>query len=131
MPPSASAPGVAASEPAPVSKKAPQVTLETPQVAGRVVVPLEVIQRVVGEATPAFRKCYEAGLAKDPNLKGRVAARILIDADGNAKVGGGGDDIADRSVRQCVLDAITALKFPKAERGLSTLIYPIVFAPGD
>lgn len=42
----------------------------------------EVIQRVVMKHVTTFRACYEAGLARDPKLEGRITVRFMIGHEG-------------------------------------------------
>jgi hypothetical protein len=93
--------------------------------------PPELIQRVVREHFSRFRVCYERGLARDPNLRGRMSTRFMIGLDGKAmNVTDFGSDIPDREVRDCVVRAFEELVFPKPEGGVVTVVYPIMLAPG-
>jgi hypothetical protein len=110
-------------------KSAPKVGLSDASVDGRL--PPEVIRRIVRQNTARFRKCYEAGLAKDASLKGKVVARFVIGKDGSvANVTDGGSDLADGAVKKCVLQAFRALSFPAPEGGVVTVTYPLDFTPG-
>lgn len=98
-------------------------------VSGRL--PAGVIQRIVRENYGRFRLCYQQGLARNPNLEGRVAARFVIGRDGAvSNVGNGGSDIPDSGVTSCVLRAFYGLSFPSPKDGIVTVVYPIVFSPG-
>ena len=91
----------------------------------------EVIQAVVRKSFSEFRKCYELGLGRDPNLSGRVGARFVIDRDGRvSSVSDAGSDMPDAEVRSCVLKAFYALRFPPPDGGIVTVVYPIMLAPG-
>jgi Ca-activated chloride channel family protein len=97
-------------------------------VAGRL--PAEVIQRIVRQNYGRFRICYEQGLAKNPNLEGRVGVRFVIGADGQtSNVQNGGSDLPDGDVVSCVISAFFGLSFPAPEGGVVTVVYPIAFAP--
>lgn len=109
--------------------KAPQVRMGATQVSGRL--PPEVIQRIVRQNYGRFRMCYEQGLAKNPNLEGRVTVRFVIGRDGSvSNVSNGGSDIPDSGVVQCVIQNYYGLSFPQPEGGIVTVVYPIMFAPG-
>ena len=43
----------------------------------------------------------------------------------------GGSDIPDANVVQCVTRGFTNLSFPQPEGGIVTVVYPIIFNPGD
>lgn len=110
--------------------RAPQLRMGSTQVSGRL--PPEVIQRIVRQNYGRFRLCYENGLRSNPNLQGRVAVRFVIGRDGSvSNVANGGSDLPDASVIQCVIRAYYGLSFPQPEGGIVTVVYPIMFSPGD
>jgi hypothetical protein len=47
--------------------------------------PPQVIQAIVRESYDQLRKCYELGLARNPEMIGRVSVRFVIDRDGSVK----------------------------------------------
>ncbi|HVU04693.1 MAG TPA: AgmX/PglI C-terminal domain-containing protein [Polyangiaceae bacterium] len=111
------------------STKAPQVRMGATTVSGRL--PPEVIQRIVRQNYGRFRLCYEQGLARNPNLEGRVQVRFVIGRDGSvSNVSNGGSDIPDSAVVQCVIRNYYGLSFPQPEGGIVTVVYPIMFSPG-
>ncbi len=108
---------------------APAPTVPT-QVSGRL--PPVVIQRIVRQSFNTFRACYEDGLRRDPNLRGRVEVRFVIGRDGSVpNVGNGHSDMPDGAVIACVLRGFRALSFPQPEGGIVTVTYPIMFSPED
>jgi hypothetical protein len=112
------------------STRAPQVRMGATTVNGRL--PPEVIQRIVRQNYGRFRLCYENGLRNNPNLQGRVAVRFVIGRDGAvSNVSNGGSDLPDAGVVQCVIRAYYGLSFPQPEGGIVTVVYPIMFSPGD
>jgi hypothetical protein len=79
-----------------------------------------------------FRLCYENGLRNNPNLQGRVTVKFVIDRSGAvAMTADGGSDIPDSSVVGCVVRGFANLSFPQPEGGMVTVVYPIMFNPGD
>lgn len=109
--------------------KAPSVRMGATTVNGRL--PAEVIRRIVRQNFGRFRMCYEQGLARNPNLEGRVGVRFVIGRDGSvSNVGNGGSDIPDSGVVSCVISAFYGLSFPQPEGGIVTVTYPIMFSPG-
>ncbi len=108
----------------------PRVAMQgVTNVSGRL--PPEVIQRVVRQNYGRFRMCYEQGLARNPNLQGRVAVRFVIGRDGAvSNVGNGGSDLPDSGVVSCVISAYYGLSFPSPDNGIVTVVYPISFSPG-
>ncbi len=93
--------------------------------------PPEVIQRIVRQNYGRFRFCYEQGLAQNPNLEGRVVVRFVIGREGAVtSVQGGGSDLPDKRVNNCILQSFYGLSFPAPEGGLVTVSYPIALSPG-
>jgi hypothetical protein len=109
--------------------RSPKVRMGATSVSGRL--PPEVIQRIVRQNYGRFRMCYEQGLARNPNLEGRVSVRFVIGRDGSvSNVANGGSDLPDSGVVQCVVRAYYGLSFPQPEGGIVTVVYPIMFSPG-
>ncbi|HYP98165.1 MAG TPA: AgmX/PglI C-terminal domain-containing protein [Polyangiaceae bacterium] len=106
-----------------------RVRMGATTVSGRL--PPEVIQRIVRLNFGVFRGCYEQGLARNPNLEGRVSARFVIGRDGAvSNASNGGSDLPDSGVVSCVVSAFYGLKFPEPEGGIVTVVYPILLTPG-
>ena len=109
---------------------APSLRQGATQVNGRL--PPEVIQRIVRQNFGRFRLCYENGLRSNPNLAGRVAVRFVIDRTGAVSTSAdGGSDMPDRGVVSCVVRGFGNLVFPQPEGGIVTVVYPIIFNPGE
>lgn len=90
--------------------------------------PAETIKRIIRANFPRFRQCYEAGLKKDPGLRGTVIARFIIDTTGateSASYSGG--TLPDASVQSCVVGVYRTLSFPEPESGKVMVSYPIDF----
>ena len=110
--------------------RSPSLRQGATQVNGRL--PPEVIQRIVRQNFGRFRLCYENGLRTNPNLQGRVAIKFVIDRSGSVSTASdGGSDLPDQSVVQCVVRGFGNLSFPQPEGGIVTVVYPIIFNPGD
>jgi tetratricopeptide (TPR) repeat protein len=100
------------------------------QVNGRL--PPEVIQRIVRQNFGRFRLCYENGLRQNPQLAGTVAVRFTIDRTGAVTtVADASSTLHDSGVVACVMRGFGNLSFPQPEGGAVTVVYPIVFAPGE
>lgn len=98
------------------------------EVGGRL--PPQVIQHIVRNRYPEIRKCYEMGLAVNPNLKGRIVTRFIIGRDG--LVSGAHiveNEIPDCRVTECVREAIAGCVFPRPEDGTVAVVYPIKVEP--
>lgn len=93
--------------------------------------PPAVIQKIVRANFGVFRRCYEAGLARNPKLTGRVDTRFVIGVDGKvATVENAGSTLPDVEAARCVVQSFAGLRFPIPDGGIVTVVYPISFAPG-
>ncbi len=110
--------------------KSPSLRQGTTQVNGRL--PPEVIQRIVRQNFGRFRLCYENGLRNNPTLSGRVSVKFVIDRSGAVSTAqDGGSELPDQGVISCVVRGFGNLSFPQPEGGIVTVVYPIIFNPGD
>jgi hypothetical protein len=110
--------------------RSPSIRQGATQVNGRL--PPEVIQRIVRQNFGRFRLCYENGLRTNPNLSGRVGVKFVIDRSGSVSTASdGGSDLPDQAVVSCVVRGFGNLSFPQPEGGIVTVVYPIIFNPGD
>ena len=111
--------------------KAPPLRKGATQVNGRL--PPEVIQRIVRQNFGRFRLCYENGLRNNPNLQGRVSVQFVIDRDGAVSHGGRRrlGHAGSAASCSCVVRGFGSLSFPQPEGGIVTVVYPIMFNPGD
>jgi hypothetical protein len=110
--------------------KAPRIREGATTVNGRL--PPEVIQRIVRQNFGRFRLCYENGMRNNPNLQGRVTVKFIIDRSGAVSMtADGGSDLPDQAAVQCVVRGFGNLSFPQPEGGMVTVVYPIMFNPGD
>lgn len=96
------------------------------------------IQLVVRDYFDRFRGCYEAGLARDPKLGGRVVLQFSIESSGRvgaAEVVEGPPSevpkLSDREVLDCILAACRGIEFPAFASGEMTIVYPIVLSPDE
>jgi Ca-activated chloride channel family protein len=109
--------------------QAPQLRQGATQVNGRL--PPEVIQRIVRQNFGRFRLCYENGLRSNPNLRGWVSTRFVIDRSGAVSAASvASSDLGDPAVAQCVVRSFGNMSFPAPEGGVVSVVYPIAFAPG-
>jgi hypothetical protein len=77
-----------------------------------------------------FQRCYQWGLAIDPNIAGRVTARFVIARDGSvSSVSNAGSDFPNVRVTTCILEQFYKIKFPEPDGGIVTVVYPIMLAP--
>lgn len=88
----------------------------------------DVLRRVLRGHTATFRRCYEAGLAKDPTLEGRLTLALVIDPTGAVTSAEDTPPFADRAVAACVLRHARTVVFPAPQGGSLSVVYPLVFA---
>lgn len=109
---------------------APRIREGATTVNGRL--PPEVVQRIVRQNFGRFRLCYENGARNAPGLHGRVSVKFVIDASGAvASASDAGSDLPDSATVACVVRGFGNLSFPAPTGGVVTVVYPILFAPGD
>jgi hypothetical protein len=108
----------------------PKVRIGVPQVnAG---IPPELVHRAVRRGLSRFRSCYEDGLLNNPNLQGKVTARLSIARDSMvSSAGNGGSDMPDGGVVSCVITVFRELSFPPPEVPMATVTAPIIFSLPD
>lgn len=88
------------------------------------------IQQVVNRASGRIQRCYERGLASQPNLSGRVVYSWTIAANGRAsgvrKASGG---LGNANVENCIAGVLRRLRFPRPRGGPVTVsAYPFIFS---
>jgi hypothetical protein len=92
----------------------------------------EVIQKLVRNHFGAMRLCYEYGMRRNRNLAGRVTTKFVIGLDGSVTSATlQCTSIPDDVAVDCVVNEFGKLKFPAPDHGKVTVIYPIMFNPGN
>jgi hypothetical protein len=91
------------------------------------------IRLVVRAKLPEVRGCFDAGLAGDPTLGGRLALRFTIDAAGRVRdptiVE---DELSSDSVAACLIAQLEHWQFPLPRGGRElTIVYPFHFTSED
>ena len=83
---------------------------------------------VVAGMAAGFRRCYNKGLAEDPNMKGsvRITAKIGPNGEvlGASPSGGGG---LSGTVISCVTARVSSAQFAPPEGGGATVVIPVTF----
>lgn len=92
----------------------------------------EMIRRIIRHHHNEVRHCYNQGLARDPNLQGRVAVMFTIGPAGTVPSAAVSENtMSDRDVASCVAKSVRRWKFPKPKAGGSAMVtYPFQFNPG-
>jgi len=90
------------------------------------------IESVVRRRAGAIRSCYEQRLQVDEGLKGKLSVRWTIGADGKVSAANAtSDTLGDTATRQCVLRAVSNMRFPAPDGGgLCIVQWPFIFNPG-
>lgn len=88
----------------------------------------EVIRRVVRAHINEVRGCYDQGLARKPNLTGRVAIQFTIGPGGNVPASAVAESsLDDGATEQCIARAVKRWRFPTGTTGGHAIVtYPFV-----
>jgi TonB family protein len=91
------------------------------------------IQRLVRMKYGVFRQCYEAGLSRRVDLRGRVTVRFTIGEQGRVTSVEVADvtDLPDVEAVACIVNSYRDLVFPPPLAGIVTVVYPIMFEPSE
>ncbi len=90
------------------------------------------IEPVIREGMPAFQRCYQKELQRNPGLAGTVELRFVIDRDGTVKIAQiKASTIGNSLVEACLQEEILRRRFPKPSgSGTVVVSYPFRFASG-
>jgi hypothetical protein len=95
-------------------------------------VPTEVTQRVIRGADEDLRACYNEGLTRNTDLGGRVTFRFVIAEDGSVRhLRTVCTSLPDPIVVRCMAERFANFHFAKPPGGALSIVYPILFSPGD
>jgi len=109
-------------------KRVPRVRQGRAEVTGSL--DRDLIRRIVRAHIVEVRACYQAELASDPTLAGRVSVRFVIGPEGTVvKAEVASTTLPSDAVGTCVADRVKSWRFPKAAREV-TITHPFVFEPG-
>lgn len=90
------------------------------------------IQKVVREHFDAFRSCYEAALAKNPKISGKVSIELDVAPDGTAYDGRlAGASVPDPVFQDCLVQEVAKMRFLPPLNGHTNVVYPLDFSPGE
>jgi hypothetical protein len=95
-----------------------------PQIIGSM--PEADLAKALVEATPAMNQCYAAGLAKKPDLEGKMAVKLQIDPSGKVlNVGLADSKVPDKDTTACILQALREMHAPKNAGPLVSVMVPL------
>ncbi|MCY1055396.1 AgmX/PglI C-terminal domain-containing protein [Nannocystis sp. SCPEA4] len=90
-----------------------------------------LIRRVVRAHLPEVRTCYNEGLARKPELAGKLTVDFEIGTDGHVISSKVKDStLADATVEGCVAATVQGWLFVRPDEGTVKVSYPFEFAPG-
>jgi len=90
------------------------------------------IQKVVRQNFGRLKLCYTTSLRNNPSSGGRVEPEFVIDMDGTiATIRMQSTTVADPDMNECILRGMSSIRFPAPEGGYVTVVYPLIFSPGD
>jgi TonB family protein len=85
------------------------------------------IQELMKKHIRSFNLCYRQALKKQPDLKGKVVFKIVIDPTGRViKVNMSGGTKKESEFKRCTLQELKKLRFPAAKgekRGVVTITF--------
>ncbi len=93
----------------------------------------DVIRRVVRAHIGEVRECYNEGLMRKPDLRGRISVSFVIDDRGRATEATVAEStLDDATVEACVVRAVGRWRFPAPPPGMGNVkvTYPFLLEPG-
>ena len=89
------------------------------------------IAKNVRARASTLHTCYEIQLMSKPELTGKLTVRWTIEGDGSVSgQTATGDTLGNSAVSDCVLRAISHIRFAKPDAGVCVIQWPFVFSPG-
>lgn len=91
-----------------------------------------IIRRIVRNHFREVVHCYNQGLVRDPNLRGRVAIQFNIDGRGKVAMAAvASNSTGDDNTGRCIAKAVKRWSFPRPPTGGTAMVtYPFVLSPG-
>lgn len=89
------------------------------------------IKKVIRRRLGGIKHCYEKRLKRNPDLKGKIVVRFVIHQGGKViEVEVVENTTGDRELGQCIAARVRSVRFPPAEGGETSVVYPFILAPG-
>lgn len=90
----------------------------------------DIIRQVVNANLASVKYCYEKGLKKNPELRGKVIVEFMIGTDGSVTSSSViGSTMHEADVEQCIAMVIRRWIFPKPYSGTVDVKFPFIFVP--
>lgn len=92
---------------------------------------MDIVREVIGKHRDDIKGCYSQGLARKPDMAGKVSVRFTIVHSGSVtKSEVTQTTLNDAQVEKCISDKILTWKFPSYQGGPECVInYPFVLKP--
>jgi hypothetical protein len=82
----------------------------------------------ISKKSSGFRRCYERGLKGNPNLRGKLAFELTIDANGKVvEARFIEDSVKSKDVLECIKGILLRMSFAKPSGGLASFRSSLVF----
>jgi TonB family protein len=89
------------------------------------------IKKVIRRRLGGIKHCYEKRLKRNPDLKGKIVVRFVIHPGGKViEVEVVENTTGDRELGQCIAARVRSVRFPPADGGETSVVYPFILAPG-
>jgi TonB family protein len=89
------------------------------------------IKKVIRRRLGGIKHCYEKRLKRNPDLKGKIVVRFVIHPGGKViEVEVVENTTGDRELGRCIASRVRSVRFPPAEGGETSVVYPFILAPG-
>jgi outer membrane biosynthesis protein TonB len=76
------------------------------------------------------KACYENGLKRNPNLKGKISVRFtILETGGLSEIGAAQNTLGSPEVAACIVNTMRSWRLPFRPSGPVTVEYPFVFQP--
>jgi outer membrane biosynthesis protein TonB len=86
------------------------------------------VQRVLDDARPRFRICYERALELDPSLEGAVRLRFVVGATGDVVAASAErSTLDDREAVACIVHMLEGVSFSPSEAGDLAVVHSLTF----
>lgn len=86
-------------------------------------------EKVLREAAPAVKKCYEEASSRLFYLGGRLEAKLIVGAGGEPRsIALTTSTVGSYEVERCILTALGKLRFPPPKGGDGEMTYPVEFS---
>ncbi len=92
---------------------------------------MDAVQRQIRKRLPAIKFCYELGLKKNPDIRGKIILKFTVDATGRVSESSvSSDTLGDAIVSACIAAKLKTLSFEKPEGGSAHLMIAMALMPG-